>query len=400
MVLDEVDRLTDVLSTRDPESEISRLEAVAGVATSPDLAAVFAAYDAWSARTGGVLSITPGGPGTSRNVDALGKAYILDRAAAVATGCPDIDSVLLNIGGDIVVRGRSCEIAIADPSAWQDNAAPLTWVRLRDQAIATSGTYARGSHLVDARTGQRVHFASGASVIASTAVDANALATTLCVTAAADGMQMVERMRGAEVIRIDTDGSIRRSSGFREFERPRIVPARAAAGWPAGYELNISLTLTPGAAGDGQGGFGGFGGFGRRGRRGGARPPYVAVWIEDTSGRLVRVLAFWANKPRYYDELSTFYTVIGRNERRLSTLARATRPAGRYSLVWDGFDEKEAPVPPGSYRVVVESNQEHGDYGKQSGVIVCSDKPAHITLSSTANFEPVTVDFGPRPSRV
>jgi thiamine biosynthesis lipoprotein ApbE len=398
-VLDEVDRLARALSTRDPGSEISHLATNPGMRPSADLAAVFASYDTWADRTRGVLSITPAGPGTPRNVDALGKAYILDQAAAVAAGSRGIAGVLLNIGGDIVVRGRSCDIAITDPAAWQDNAAPLTWVRLHDQAIATSGSYARGTHLIDARTGQRVQHASGASVIARTAVDANALATTLCVVPANEGMPMVEQAGGAAAIRIDTDGHIRRSAGFGRFERSRLTPAVAAVNWPGGFELNISLTLTEGTAGSRQGGFGGFG-RGGRGGRGGARRPYVAAWIEDTSGRLVRVLAFWAENPRYYDELSSFYTLLGRDERRLSNLARATRAAGNYHLLWDSLDEKQAPVPAGSYRVVIETNQEHGSYGKQHGVIMCGDQAAQITLPSTANFETVTIDYGPRPSRV
>jgi FAD:protein FMN transferase len=277
-VLDEVDRLAGVLSTRDPGSEIRRLAAFPSLSPSVDLDAVLAAYDDWTARTGGVLSITPAGLRTARNVDALGKAYILDRTAAVAAGSHGITSVLLNIGGDIVVRGRSCDVAIADPAAWQDNATPLTWVRLRDQAIATSGGYARGSHLVDARTGNRFQHAAGASVVARTAVDANALATTLCVVTAEEGMQLVERTRGADAIRIDAGGYLLRSAGFGRVEQPRIVPAVGAANWPAGYELNISLTLTEGTAGSRQGGFGGFGGFrGGRGGRGGARRPYVAA---------------------------------------------------------------------------------------------------------------------------
>jgi len=170
-----------------------------------------------------------------------------------------------------------------------------------------------------------------------------------------------------------------------------MIGAAAAADWPPGYELNISLTLTMGAAAQG--------GFGRRGGgrgRGGARRPYVAVWLEDASGRLVRVLAFWADNSKYFRELSSFYTIAGRDERRLSTLARATRAAGHYHLVWDGLDDRQSRVPAGSYRVVVETNQEHGSYGKQSGVIVCGEKPAQITLSATANFDAVTIDFGPR----
>ncbi len=47
--------------------------------------------------------------------------------------------------------------------------------------------------------------------------------------------------------------------------------------------------------------------------------------------------------------------------------------------------------------VIVETNQEHGQYGKQAGVIECGEKPAEITLPATTNFEPVLIQFGPRP---
>ena len=401
-VLTEIDRLTAILSTRDPASEISRYAAGQVAHPSVDLQRMLDAYEEWGRRTGGVLSITPGGPGTALNVDALGKAYILDRAADVVMASGGVSSAIINIGGDIVVRGRSAEIGIADPHASQDNARPLTLVTVRDQAIATSGTYARGSHLVDARTGKAGAGAS-ASVIASSAVAANALATSLCVTGCDEGVALAERTSDAEAIRIDRDRGIVRTLGFAGYERARVVRAQAASKWPTGYEVNIALTLTAGTAGAGRGG-GGFdgggggfgGGYGRRGGRGGARRPYVAAWVEDSAGKLVRVLAFWADNPRYYGELSSFYTVIGRDERRLSTLARATRAAGSYHLVWDGLDDKDAPVAPGNYRIVIETNQEHGSYGKQSGVIACAGKPAQVSLSATANFEAITIDFGPK----
>jgi len=124
---------------------------------------------------------------------------------------------------------------------------------------------------------------------------------------------------------------------------------------------------------------------------------YVAVWIEDMDGKLQRILTFMANREQYYKELSTFYSVANRNQVRLSSIARATRAPGNYHFVWDGLDEKKMPVQAGSYRVIVETNQEHGQYGKQAGVIECSDKPMEITLPATTNFEPVLVQFGPRP---
>jgi len=54
------------------------------------------------------------------------------------------------------------------------------------------------------------------------------------------------------------------------------------------------------------------------------------------------------------------------------------------------------PVPRDSYKIVVEVSQEGGIYTKQSGVIVCGDNPSELKLSGTVNFDPVTVQYGPK----
>ena len=307
--LEEIDRLSSILNTRDPASDISRLGESDGPIRSRDLAEVFRLYDEWTVRTGGVVSIRPHGTNTRRNVDALGKAYIIDRAAHVArAAAPAIDGLLLNIGGDIVVRGRPCEIAVADPGRPHENATPLTRIRLNSAAIATSGTYARGAHLVDARTGRPAALAASGTVVARDAVTANALAALLCLTDADEGLQAVGRTAGAEALRVGRDGLVRRTAGFARLEHPPMIEVAAPANWPAGYELDVTLILREGtASGGGRGGFSS--GFGGR-RDGRARRPYVAVWVENTSGKLVRVLAFWANKAKYFSELSSFWNFV------------------------------------------------------------------------------------------
>jgi thiamine biosynthesis lipoprotein len=397
-VLEEVHRLTSILNTRDPGSEISRLSESDGPVRSRELGDVLSAYDYWTERTGGIVSVQPRGVDTPRNVDALGKAYIIERAAmAATTAAPGIDGVLLNIGGDIVARGRPCDIALADPVAPYENATPLTRIRLHNMAIATSGTYARGAHLFDARTGQPAALASSCTVVAADAVTANALATTLCLTGVGEGLQLVERTPGAEALRVGRDGDVRRTSGFSRLERPGAITVTALADWPTGYELTVSLTLTQGTAAAGGGGFFGRGGFGGRRRDSGPRRPYVAVWVETTSGKLVRVLAFWASKPKYFSELSSFWNIASRDQHLLYSTARATREPGKYQLVWDGSDEQRRPTPPGTYRIVVETNQEHGVYAKQAGTIMCGNDPGSLTLPATANFETVGVQYGSRP---
>jgi hypothetical protein len=113
------------------------------------------------------------------------------------------------------------------------------------------------------------------------------------------------------------------------FEQAAVQQAPAGGAWPEGFQLSLTLTLLQTTG------------------RGAVHRPYVGVWAEDMSSKLVRVLAFWANEPRYYGELSILFNRAGRKPDRLHALARATRLPGRYDLVWDGLDDQRAPVAPG-----------------------------------------------------
>ena len=63
--------------------------------------------------------------------------------------------------------------------------------------------------------------------------------------------------------------------------------------------------------------------------------------------------------------------------------------------MWDGLDNDGKPVPLGTYRITVETNQEHGTYAKQTGTINVGDSPTSITLPATTNFDAVIVRYGP-----
>jgi thiamine biosynthesis lipoprotein len=383
-VLAEIERLSAILATRDPESEISRLAAGARP-RSRALGDVFSAYEEWERRAGGAFSIRPGGSASPLNVDALGKAYILDRALdAVRLAAPFARGALVNIGGDIVAWREPSEVEVIDPRCPFDNAPPLTRVLLDNAAIATSGAYARGAHLMDPRSGAAIADSPSATVIAADTVTANALATTLCVLGSREGLRLVESTPGAEALVVERDGTVRRSSGFERFEIPRMVPVGLAAGWPKGNRLSLSLTIT-----DRTGAAGGRG-LGRAFKR-----HYVAVWAENTASKVVRVIAFWADQEKYFGELSIFFNRSRSDLKRMASLARATRLPGRYDLLWDGTDDRGMPAPAEAYKIVVETNQEGGSYAKQSGSILCGDNPAEIRLASTVNFEAIHVRYGP-----
>jgi thiamine biosynthesis lipoprotein len=379
-VFDEIARLSRILSTYDRDSEISRFHAQGGGACSRDLSTVLRAYEYWHGRTTGAISAHIGEMTGRLNVDALGKAYIADRAVCAAMrGAPGITGVLLNIGGDIVVRGNTpFTISVADPAARADNAPPLTEVRVTDRAVATSGTSERRNHLLDPRAGVPATGAVSATAIAVDGVTANALATALCVLTPQEGMRLVEATPGAGAILIARDGAVSRSLRFAAYEQTggRARPGPAATNWPPGYEVSVALTLKE-----------------IQGFR--VHRPYVAVWAEDLSGRLIRNIAVWANKPRWMPELHTWWT-RNNGAQQLYSITKPTRPAGRYRILWDGLDEQRQPATAGSYRILVETNREHGDYAKQNGIIDCGAKAARITLKETGEFEDILIEYGPR----
>jgi thiamine biosynthesis lipoprotein len=376
VVLDEIERLRLILDTRDPASEVNRLErSNTRREASPELREVLDAYEYWERRTGGVFSIHPRGADGPRDVDALGKAYIIDRAAAAALkASPSIDMLVLDIGGDIVTRGRPSTIAIADPNAWYDNAPPISAIDVRDAAVATSGTYARGAHLTNSRTGASLNSSVAATVVARDAVTANALATTMCLVGAEDGLRLVESTPGADAL-WSASGVLDRTSGFARLERPVELRTAANETWPSGYQVTITIPLTAARS---------------------SKRPYVAVWVDDSSGNLVRVLAIWGDNSKYEKDLSTLWDHVHGKIDQFRSVTRATRPAGKYDLAWDGLNNEHKPVPPGSYRITVETNQEHGTYAKQMGTITVGDSPATVTLPSTANFDSVLVQYGPK----
>ncbi len=121
---------------------------------------------------------------------------------------------------------------------------------------------------------------------------------------------------------------------------------------PAGAVASISFTFTASSTGAGGGD-----------RRGGGmvRNPYIAVWIEDARGALVRTVALWhltAAEDRWLNSLTRWYQVAGGVE----TTSSATRPPGAYTVEWDGTDAEGGRVATGRYAVCIEASREHGPY--------------------------------------
>lgn len=154
--------------------------------------------------------------GMKMSLDGIAKGYIADLGAKhlLRAGVRDF---LINAGGDIVAHGSKAgkpwKVAVENPGKYEGKTAYPAVCSLKGQAMATSGNYesaARGfQHLVDplGRAGLRP---VSATVIAPTAMEADALATALCVMP--EPMAFIERMPHTSCCLIMPDGSVRRSS--------------------------------------------------------------------------------------------------------------------------------------------------------------------------------------------
>ncbi len=167
-------------STFRPDSEISRLRRgeVGERDCSPDVRHVLALCDDLHRTSGGFFDVRghrmDGGPDPTGVV----KGWAVEEAAWMIAEA-GARRFAVNAGGDIVVRGgvgsgEPWRVGIRHPRR-PDRVAAV--VLLRDAAIATSGAYERGEHIVDPHTGRPPRELLSVSVIGPSLTYADAYAT-------------------------------------------------------------------------------------------------------------------------------------------------------------------------------------------------------------------------------
>lgn len=177
----ELHRADATFSTWDPESPMSRMRrgALPPDAAPEEIDQVLELCSCVRDLTGGWFDpwAMPGG------VDPTGivKGWAVERALG-ALRARDVVAASVNAGGDVAVfgepeTGTRWRIGVRHP--WRPDA--LACVLLVEDAVATSGTYERGPHLVDPRTGEPAAAAASASVVGPSLALADGLATALAV---------------------------------------------------------------------------------------------------------------------------------------------------------------------------------------------------------------------------
>lgn len=138
-------------------------------------------------------------------LDGIAKGHIADEASRflIAEG---LSNHLINAGGDIVAAGekapgRPWMVAVENPAA---RGGFVRRMPLRDRAVATSGSYEiyydasrRHHHLINPAAGASPTDLVSATVTARTAVEADALATSLSVMAPRDGLRLIASLPAA-----------------------------------------------------------------------------------------------------------------------------------------------------------------------------------------------------------
>jgi thiamine biosynthesis lipoprotein len=445
--LAEIKRLNGILSGYDPASEFSRWAGTRDQPrpVSPELMEVLNLWDIWRVRSGGALNPAAEAigrvwkraeaagrlptamemaaaagsaqqqqwrpdpnagmatrlTGTPLMLNSFTKSYIIERAAEAALRTPGVNGVVVNIGGDLVVRGSaSDDVRVVDPRSDAENSEPIAVLHVSDRAVATSGDYRRGfdiggrhySHIVDPRTGHTAEEIIGATVVAPRAVDAGALATAFCVLSPEESRALAASVPGVAYLLVAKGGARFASAGWNALQSPRLpmvaaaAPQRNAAAsrpdggfWNSAYELTVNVEI-PQAQGFG------------------ARRPYVAVWIEDKDRFPVRTLAVWFEKARWLNELRVWYRddrlrAMSEGTELPNSVSSATRSPGKYSFQWDGKDNSGKLVKAGRYTVLVEAAREHGGYSLDRREMNFDGEPAQAQLPPEVELGAVSLNY-------
>ena len=189
-------------------SQISRIDRgeLAVSDAHPLVREVLTRCEALRRETGGYFD-----PRHSGALDPCGlvKGWAVDRAAAVLRG----RRVCVDAGGDVLVRGGGWRVGIRYPLERGLLAAAL---RADDLAVATSGAYERGEHIVDPHTRRPPAGVLSVTVVGPDLAAADAYATAAFAMGEA-GPEWTARLRGYEAMTILAGDEVVATPGFLHY---------------------------------------------------------------------------------------------------------------------------------------------------------------------------------------
>jgi thiamine biosynthesis lipoprotein len=259
----EVERINRLMSHYRPDSEVSQISRHAGerkIRVSPETLEVIERALYFSRLSGGAFDITIGpvfrlwnfrdgkipdpeklrenlkkvdyrrimadrsrstvylnDPRMELDLGAIAKGYAVDRACEVLRK-RGVENFLVNAGGDLRVEGRKEKeipwtIGIQHPRLPSDL---IARIQPKNAGIATSGDYEkyflkdgeRYHHILVPSTGLPGRECQSVTILAPTAMDADALATTVFVLGPKKGFALVDEMPNVHALIVDRRGSV------------------------------------------------------------------------------------------------------------------------------------------------------------------------------------------------
>ncbi|MDQ0947911.1 thiamine biosynthesis lipoprotein [Streptomyces phaeochromogenes] len=191
------------------DSEVSRLGRGELVSheLSPDLVEVLDLCEEYRVASGGAFQVRL--PGRGLDPCAMVKGWAVQRAAELLQA-EGVTTFCLNAGGDVVSAGRPWRVGVRHPEQADRLCAVL---EITDGAVATSGRYERGDHILDGRTGRPATGLLSLTVVAPSLTEADATATA-AFAMGADGIDWAAAREGCEVFAVDAERRVFRTSGF------------------------------------------------------------------------------------------------------------------------------------------------------------------------------------------
>ncbi len=202
-----------VFSTFKADSEISRIGRgeLAQADAHERVRIVLARCEELHAETDGWFDACAGG---TLDPSGLVKGWSVDEAAAILERA-GIRHFAINAGGDIRLRGRAVpercwRVGIQHPL---DRGAVAAVVEGTDLAVATSGAYERGRHVIDPHARRPPRGVLSVTVTGPDLATADAYATT-AFAMGIEGPAWTARLRGYEAMTILADEQVLTTAGF------------------------------------------------------------------------------------------------------------------------------------------------------------------------------------------
>jgi thiamine biosynthesis lipoprotein len=202
-------------STFKPESEISRIARgeLRPEEADPDVRRVLARCEELRVETGGYFDAAAG---TAGKLDPAGlvKGWSVDRAAAILDEA-GVQDYAVNAGGDMRLCGRAVpkpcwRVGIQHPL---DRSHVAAVVEANNLALATSGAYARGDHVLDPHSGMPPAGVLSVTICGPDLATADAYATA-AFAMGTSGPAWTARLEDYEALTILSDQTVHITAGF------------------------------------------------------------------------------------------------------------------------------------------------------------------------------------------